>query len=72
MAITTPPCLLKEFGSYVQCNYDIGRIQRLCYYLDDLISRSTKVNAKKRCCYGQGFKRRAWDIPSLIGRYTQS
>ena len=28
--------------------YDIGRIQRLCYYLDNLISRSTKVNAKKR------------------------
>lgn len=28
--------------------YDIGRIQRLCYYLDDLISRSTKVKAKKR------------------------
>lgn len=28
--------------------YDIGRIQRLCSYLDDLISRSTKVNAKKR------------------------
>lgn len=28
--------------------YDIGRIQRLCYYLDDLISRSSKVNAKKR------------------------
>ena len=28
--------------------YDMGRIQRLCYYLDDLISRSTKVNAKKR------------------------
>lgn len=28
--------------------YDIGRIQRLCYYLDDLISRSTKTNAKKR------------------------
>jgi putative transposase len=28
--------------------YDIGRIQRLCYYLDDLISRSTKVNARKR------------------------
>lgn len=28
--------------------YDIGRIQRLCYYLDDLISRSTKVNAPVR------------------------
>ncbi len=28
--------------------YDIGRIQRLCYYLDDLISRSTKVNARLR------------------------
>jgi putative transposase len=28
--------------------HDIGRIQRLCYYLDDLIARSTKVNAKKR------------------------
>jgi len=28
--------------------HDIGRIQRLCYYLDDLISRSSKVNAKKR------------------------
>ena len=28
--------------------YDIGRIQRLCYYLDDLISRSTKINVKKR------------------------
>lgn len=31
--------------------YDIGRIQRLCYYLDDLISRSTKVKAKKRYRY---------------------
>ena len=29
-------------------NHDIGRIQRLCYYLDNLISRTTKVNAKKR------------------------
>lgn len=28
--------------------HDVGRIQRLCYYLDDLISRSTKVNARKR------------------------
>jgi putative transposase len=28
--------------------YDIGRIQRLCYYLDDLISRTYKTNAKKR------------------------
>ena len=28
--------------------YDIGRIQRLCYYLDDLISRSTKESARKR------------------------
>ncbi|MGK7897518.1 MAG: RNA-guided endonuclease InsQ/TnpB family protein [Xenococcus sp. (in: cyanobacteria)] len=28
--------------------HDIGRIQRLCFYLDDLISRSSKVNAKKR------------------------
>ena len=27
---------------------DIGRIQRLCYYLDDLISRTTKAKAKKR------------------------
>ena len=28
--------------------YDIGRIQRFCYYLDNLISRSTKLGAKKR------------------------
>ena len=27
---------------------DIGRIQRLCYYLDNLISRSSKATAKKR------------------------
>jgi len=27
---------------------DIGRIQRLCYYLDDLISRTTKVKTKQR------------------------
>lgn len=27
---------------------DIGRITRLCYHLDDLISRSTKVNSKRR------------------------
>lgn len=27
---------------------DIGRIQRLCYHLDDLISRSTKVKSKKK------------------------
>ena len=29
-------------------NHDIGRIQRLCYYLDNLISRTAKVNALKR------------------------
>ena len=29
-------------------NHDIGRIQRLCCYLDNLISRITKVSAKKR------------------------
>jgi putative transposase len=29
-------------------NGDIGRIVRLCQHLDDLISRSTKVNAKRR------------------------
>ncbi len=29
-------------------NNDIGRITRLCQHLDDLISRSTKVNAKSR------------------------
>ena len=28
--------------------HDIGRIQRLCHYLDNLISRSTKVNARLR------------------------
>ncbi len=28
--------------------HDIGRIQRLCYYLDNLISRSTQVSARKR------------------------
>jgi len=27
---------------------DIGRIQRLCYYLDDLISRLTRAKAKQR------------------------
>jgi putative transposase len=27
---------------------DIGRIQRLCYFLDNLISRSTKAKAKQR------------------------
>ncbi|MGK7928274.1 MAG: RNA-guided endonuclease InsQ/TnpB family protein [Spirulina sp.] len=27
---------------------DIGRIQRLCYHLDDLISRSTKAQSKKK------------------------
>ncbi|MGK7924541.1 MAG: RNA-guided endonuclease InsQ/TnpB family protein [Spirulina sp.] len=27
---------------------DIGRIQRLCYHLDDLISRSTKAKSKKK------------------------
>ena len=29
-------------------NHDIGRIQRLCYYLDNLISRAAKKNARKR------------------------
>ena len=28
--------------------YDIGRIQRLCQHLDDLIARSAKVSAKQR------------------------
>jgi putative transposase len=35
----------KSFGWLGQ--YDIGRIQRLCYYLDSLISRSTKAKAKE-------------------------
>jgi len=36
--------------------YDIGRISRLCYYLDNLISRTSKVfgNKKKRMKLAQG------------------
>ena len=46
--------------------YDIGRIQRLCYYLDDLISRSTKVNAKKRYRYRKAADRIRLKIHNLI------
>jgi putative transposase len=35
---------------------DFGRIQRLCFYLDDLISRTSKVKSKA--------KRRLRDCPS--------
>jgi putative transposase len=46
--------------------YDIGRIQRLCYYLDDLISRSTKVNAKKRYRYRKASDKIRLKIRNLI------
>ncbi len=36
-------CSFLEFGAG-----DFGRIARLCHYLDDLISRMSKVNAKRR------------------------
>lgn len=46
--------------------YDIGRIQRLCYYLDDLISRSTKVKAKQRYRYRKATDRIRRKIRNLI------
>ncbi len=45
---------------------DIGRIQRLCYYLDDLISRSTKQNAKTRYRYKKAMDRIRRKIRNLI------
>jgi putative transposase len=46
--------------------YDIGRIQRLCYYLDDLISRSTKVSARLRYRYRKAANRIRLKIRNLI------
>ncbi len=47
-------------------NQDIGKVQRLCYYLDDLISRSTKTNAKARKRYRQAANRLRNRIKNLI------
>jgi putative transposase len=46
--------------------HDIGRIQRLCYYLDNLISRSTKVKAKKRYRYRKAADKIRLKIRNLI------
>ncbi len=46
--------------------YDIGRIQRLCYYLDDLISRSTKVDARVRYRMRKAANRIRLKIRNLI------
>ena len=45
---------------------DIGRIQRLCYCLDDLISRSTKTNAKKRYRLRKAADRIRFKIRNLV------
>ncbi len=47
-------------------NRDIGRIQRLCHHLDDLISRSTKVKSKKRLRYRKAADRLRMKIRNLI------
>ena len=46
--------------------YDIGRIQRLCHYLDDLISRSSKVNARSRYRYRKAADKIRLKIRNLI------
>lgn len=46
--------------------HDIGRVQRLCYYLDDLISRSTKISAKKRYRYRKAADKIRLKIRNLI------
>jgi putative transposase len=46
--------------------YDMGRIQRLCYYLDGLISRSTKVNAKKRYRMRKAANKIRFKIKNLV------
>ena len=46
--------------------YDIGRIQRLCYYLDDLISRTTKVKASVRYRMRKAANRIRLKIRNLI------
>jgi putative transposase len=45
---------------------DIGRIQRLCYYLDDLISRSSKTTAKTRYRYKKAMDKIRRKIRNLI------
>ena len=47
-------------------NQDIGKIQRLCHHLDDLISRSTKVNAKTRKRYRKAANRLRTRVRDLI------
>lgn len=46
--------------------HDIGRIQRLCYYLDDLISRASKTNAKKRYRMRKATDRIRFKIKNLV------
>jgi putative transposase len=53
-----------SFGSIG--SQDIGKIQRLCYHLDDLISRSTKVNAKTRNRYRKAANRLRNKIRNLV------
>jgi putative transposase len=45
---------------------DIGRIQRLCYHLDKLISRSTKQTAKTRHRYRKAMDRIRRKINALV------
>ena len=45
---------------------DIGRIQRLCLHLDNLISRSTSVRAKQRYRMGKAANRMRSKIQDLI------
>ena len=47
-------------------NGDMGRITRLCHHLDDLISRSTKVNAKQRRSMRKAANRIREKIQNLI------
>ncbi len=47
--------------------YSIGRIQRLCYYLDDLISRTSNTkNFVKKCRMKKAQKRIRWKLSDLI------
>ncbi|MEL7339712.1 MAG: transposase [Bacteroidota bacterium] len=45
---------------------DFGRIQRLCYHLDDLISRISKESGKKRRRMKKAATRMRWRIRDLI------
>jgi putative transposase len=55
------PELAGKFGSY-----DFGRIHRLCFYLDDLISKMSKVKSKRKRRLRKASDRLRWKIKDLI------